>query len=38
VKGQSSQPVKVRPKEVSVHLGSYLGDGAGDRAIEAPGT
>jgi hypothetical protein len=38
VKGQSSQPVKVRPKEVSVHLGSYLGDGAGDCAIEAPGT
>ena len=27
VKGKSTQPVKVRPKEVSVHLGSYPGDG-----------
>ena len=26
-KGKSTQPVQVRPKEVSVHLGSYPGDG-----------
>ena len=32
------QPVKVRPKEVSVGLGSYPGDGAGDQPIEALGT
>jgi len=38
VKGQSTQPVKVRSKEVSVHLGSYPGDGEGDRPVEAPGT
>ena len=38
VKGESTQPVRVRPKEVSVHLGSYPGDGEGDRPIEAPGT
>jgi hypothetical protein len=38
VKGESMQPVQVRPKEVSVRLGSYPGDGAGDRAVEAPGT
>ena len=38
MKGQFTQPVKVRPKEVSVHLGSYPGDGEGDRAVEAPGT
>jgi hypothetical protein len=38
VKGESTQPVKVRPKEVSVGLGSYPGDGEGDRPIEAPGT
>ena len=38
VKGESTQPVKVRPKEVSVGLGSYPGDGEGDRVIEAPGT
>ncbi|MBE3088430.1 MAG: hypothetical protein IMZ71_04890 [Chloroflexi bacterium] len=38
MKGQSTQPVKVRPKEVSVRLGSYPGDGEGDQAIEAPGT
>ena len=38
MKGESTQPVKVRPKEVSVGLGSYLGDGAGDQPIEAPGT
>jgi len=37
-KGKSTQPVQVRPKEVSVHLGSYLGDGEGDQTIEAPGT
>ena len=38
VKGESTQPVKVRPKEVSVGLGSYPGDGEGDPSIEAPGT
>ena len=38
MKGKSTQPVKVRPKEVSVRLGSYLGDGEGDQPIEAPGT
>ena len=38
MKGESTQPVQVRPKEVSVRLGSYPGDGEGDRAIEAPGT
>ena len=27
VKGESTQSVKVRPKDVSVHLGSYPGDG-----------
>ena len=32
------QPVKVRPKEVSVGLGSYLGDGAGNQSIGALGT
>jgi hypothetical protein len=37
-KGKSTQPVQVRPKEVSVHLGSYPGDGEGDPTIEAPGT
>ena len=38
VQGQFTQPVKVRPKDVSVHLGSYPGGGEGDRAVEAPGT
>jgi hypothetical protein len=38
VKGESTQPVQVRSKEVSVRLGSYPGDGEGDRAVEAPGT
>ncbi len=38
MKGQSTQPVRVRPKEVSVRLGRYPGDGEGDRAVEAPGT
>jgi hypothetical protein len=38
VKGESAQPVQVRPEEVSVRLGSYPGDGEGDRAVEAPGT
>jgi len=38
VKGQSTQPVQVRSKEVSVHLGSYPGDGEGDRTVGAPGT
>ena len=37
MKGQSTQPVQVRPKEVSVRLGSYLDDGEGDQAVEAPG-
>jgi hypothetical protein len=37
VKGESTQPVQVRPKEVSVRLSSYPGDGKGDRAVEAPG-
>ena len=32
------QPVKVRPKEVSVGLGSDPGDGEGDHPIEALGT
>jgi hypothetical protein len=38
VKGQSTQPVQVRSKEVSVHLGSYPGDGEGDQTVGAPGT
>jgi len=38
VQGQSTQPVQVRSKEVSVHLGSYPGDGEGDRPVEASGT
>jgi hypothetical protein len=38
VKGQFTQPVQVRPQDVSVHLGSDLGGGEGDRAAEAPGT
>jgi hypothetical protein len=38
VKGESTQPVRVRPKEVSVRLGSYPGDGEGDRPVEASGT
>jgi hypothetical protein len=38
VKGESVQPVQVRSKEVSVRLGSYLGDSKGNRAVEAPGT
>ena len=37
MKGQSTQPVQVRPKGVSVRLGSYPGDGEGDRAVEASG-
>jgi hypothetical protein len=37
-KGQSLQPVKVRLKEVSVHLGSYPGEGEGNQTLEAPGT
>jgi hypothetical protein len=32
------QPVRVRSKEVSVHLRSYPGGGKGDRPVEAPGT
>jgi len=38
VQGQATQPVKVRSKEVSVRLGSYPGDGEGDRTVEASGT
>jgi hypothetical protein len=38
VKGQFTQPVQVRPQDVSVHLGSDPGDGEGDQAVEAPGT
>jgi hypothetical protein len=38
VQGQSTQPVQVRSKEVSVHLGSYPGDSEGDRPVEASGT
>ena len=38
MKGESVQPVQVRSKEVSVHLGSDPGDGKGDRAVEALGT
>ena len=38
MKGESTQPVRVRSEEVSVRLGSYPGDGEGDRPIEAPGT
>ena len=30
VKGEPTQSVRVRPREVSVHLGSYPGDGEGD--------
>jgi hypothetical protein len=37
VKGESTQPVQVRPKEVPVRLGSYPGDVEGDRAVEARG-
>ena len=36
--GQSTQPVQVWSKEVSVHLGSYPGDGEGNRPVEASGT
>ena len=38
MKGESTQPVRVRSEEVSGRLGSYPGDGEGDRTIEAPGT
>jgi hypothetical protein len=38
VKGQFTQPVQVRPQDVSVHLSSNPGGGEGDRAVEAPGT
>ena len=31
------QPVKVRPGELSEHLGSYPGDEKGDALVEAPG-
>ena len=33
-----TQPVKVRSEELSVCLGSYLGNGRGDAVIDAPGT
>jgi N-acetylglutamate synthase-like GNAT family acetyltransferase len=29
------QPVRVRPEELSVRLGSYPGGGKGDRLVEA---
>lgn len=38
MKVKSTQPVKDRSEEVSVHLGSYPGDGEGDRPVGAPGT
>jgi hypothetical protein len=38
VKGASMLLVRVQPEELSVHLGSYLGGGEGDRPVEAPGT
>jgi hypothetical protein len=38
VQGQFTQPVRVRPQDVSVHLSSCPDDGEGDRAVEAPGT
>ena len=38
MQGQFTQPVKVRPQDVSVHLSSHPGDGQGDRVVEAPGT
>lgn len=38
MQGQFTQPVQVRPQDVSVHLGSHPGGGAGDQAVEAPGT
>jgi hypothetical protein len=37
VKGQSTQPVQVRPQDVSVHLGSASGGGEGDQPVEALG-
>ena len=37
MKGESTQPVKVRSNEVSVDLGSYPGGGKGDQPIEAWG-
>jgi hypothetical protein len=36
VQGQFTQPVRVRPQDVSVHLGSASGGGKGDRLVEAP--
>ena len=36
MKGQFTQPVQVRPQDVSVHLGSASGGGKGDRPVEAP--
>jgi hypothetical protein len=38
VKGQFTQPVQVRPQDVSVHLGGDPGDGEGDQVVEAPWT
>ena len=37
MQGQFTQPVRVRPQDVSVHLSSNPGGGEGDRAVEAPG-
>ena len=37
MQGQSTQPVKVRSKEVSVHLGSYPGDGRVTRPAKPRG-
>jgi hypothetical protein len=38
VKGIGEQPAEVRPKKLSVHLGSYLDIARGDPCDEAPGT
>jgi hypothetical protein len=38
VKGICEQPAKVRPRKLSVHLGSYLDVVRGDLRDEAPGT
>ena len=38
MKGIGEQPVQVRSKKLSVHLGSYLDVVSGDLCGEAPGT
>ena len=38
MKGQFTQPVQVRPQDVSVHLSSDPSGGEGDQAVEASGT